>query len=121
MACAFYEDFSDLALFAAAPAALLWALLVLAHLGERQRDQERRAGRARRPQHDIRAQPPMAMVGEQLELFECATLCPQMRMRHPYDFANSVPDVSPVWTGNREAAMGRVGHLGRASARRCNL
>src|SRR5438477_9128921 len=25
MACAFYEDFSDLALFAASPAALLWA------------------------------------------------------------------------------------------------
>ena len=83
MARAFYEDFSDLALLAASPAALRWALLVLAHQEERQRDQERRAGRARRPQHDIRVQPPVAMGGEQLELFACATLCPQMQMRHP--------------------------------------
>jgi hypothetical protein len=42
------EDFSDLALFVAAPATVLWALLVLAHQEERQREQERRAGRARR-------------------------------------------------------------------------
>jgi hypothetical protein len=53
MARAFSEDFSDLALFAAAPPALLWALPVLAHQEERQRDKERRAGRARRRQHDI--------------------------------------------------------------------
>jgi hypothetical protein len=33
------------------------------------------------------------MGSEQLVLFECATLCLQMRMRHPYDFANSIPDV----------------------------
>jgi hypothetical protein len=31
MACAFYEDFSDLALFAASPTALRWALPVLVH------------------------------------------------------------------------------------------
>src|SRR5207248_5313932 len=53
IARAFYEDFSDLALFAASPAALRWALLVLVHQEERPRDQERRAGRARRPQNDI--------------------------------------------------------------------
>jgi len=94
IACAFYEDFSDLALVAASPTALRWALLVLVHQEERQRDQERRAGRARRPQHDIRVQPPVAMGSEQLVLFECATLCLQMRMRHPYDLANSIPDLS---------------------------
>jgi hypothetical protein len=55
MACAFYEGFSDLALFAASPAALLWALLVLVHQKERQRDQERWAGWVLRPQHDIAA------------------------------------------------------------------
>jgi hypothetical protein len=38
-------------------------------------------------------QPAVAMGSEQLELFECATLCLQMRMRHPYDFAKSIPDV----------------------------
>jgi hypothetical protein len=31
MACTFYEDFSDLALFAASPTALRWALLILVH------------------------------------------------------------------------------------------
>jgi hypothetical protein len=59
MACAFYEDLSDLTLFAASPSSV--------------------------------------------ELLGCATLCPQLRMRHPYDVANGVPGVSPVWTGNREA------------------
>jgi hypothetical protein len=108
MACAFSEDFSDLALFAASPTALWWALLVLAQQEERQRDQERWAGRARRPQHDIRMQLPVAIGGEQLELFACATLCLQMRMRHPYDFVNSIPDVSPLWTGDREAVKGRA-------------
>jgi hypothetical protein len=49
------------------------------HQEERQRDQERRAGRARRPQHDYRGQPPVAMGGEQVEFFECATLCLQMK------------------------------------------
>ena len=69
MVGAFYEDFSDLALCAASSAALLWPLLVRVHQEERQRDQERRAGRARRPQHDISVQPPGAMGGEQVELF----------------------------------------------------
>src|SRR5205085_10031067 len=27
---------------------------------------------------------------------------------------DSAVDVSPVWTGDREAAMGRVGHLGKS-------
>jgi hypothetical protein len=35
MASTFYEDFSDLALFAASPTALRWALLVLVHPEER--------------------------------------------------------------------------------------
>jgi hypothetical protein len=69
MACAFYEDFSDLARFVASTAALLWLLLVVVHQEEGQRDQERRAGRARRTRHDIRVQPPVAMDGEQVALF----------------------------------------------------